>query len=105
MSEYYDRDGSPMTMEQWATALDNKEKKRVAKTKLGLVTGSTIWLGIDHSWGYGLRPLIFETMVFGGPHDQWMARHSTEQDAITGHKSVVARLQAGEPLEEVQDGD
>lgn len=40
-------------------------------------------------------PLLFETMVFGGPFDQEMARYSTWDEAEAGHKKMVKRIKAG----------
>ncbi len=48
---------------------------------------STIFLGLNHNWGPG-SPLIFETMVFGGKHDQEMDRYSTWEEAEEGHKKM-----------------
>ena len=51
------------------------ETKRVAKTDLDDgVQVSTVFLTIDHNWGSG-QPILFESMVFGGDHDQdqWRA--------------------------------
>lgn len=47
---------------------------------------STVFLGLDHSWNG--PPEIYETMIFGGPHneDQW--RYSTREEAIAGHQSA-----------------
>ncbi len=49
---------------------------------------STVFLGLDHSFGEG-PPLLFETMVFGGEHDQDQRRYSTKKDAIEGHEEIV----------------
>ena len=56
------------------------------------VTVSTVWLGMDHSFGDG-PPLIFETMVFGGELDQECDRYTTEEQAQQGHAAMVARVQ------------
>ena len=45
---------------------------------------STVFLGLDHQWGNG-PPLLFETMIFGGPHDQNQRRYSTWGEAEDGH--------------------
>ena len=52
-----------------------------------------MWLGLDHSF-LGGRPVIFETMVFGGPHDGDCERYCTEAQAREGHERVVAVLVA-----------
>ena len=38
---------------------------------------------------------IFETMVFGGEHDQQLRRYCTEESAMRGHLETVDRLRAG----------
>lgn len=59
--------------------------KRVASTRRGKVWVSTVFLGIDHQYGDG-PPLVFETMVFGGPADQYQDRYSSYDDALLGHR-------------------
>ena len=57
---------------------------------------STVWLGNDHRlYGDEGPPLIFETMIFGGPHDQYCDRYSTEETALIGHNRTVAALREG----------
>lgn len=52
---------------------------------------STIFLGIDHSFGNG--PLqLFETMIFGGKLDQEMWRYSTWEEAEKGHQTAVNKV-------------
>lgn len=52
---------------------------------------STVFLALDHSWNGG-PPLLFETMIFDGPHDQYMRRYSTYDEALAGHNKVVEVL-------------
>jgi len=57
---------------------------------------STVFLGLDHRfWGKG-PPVVFETMIFGGPDDidqsQW--RYTSYDDAVTGHKAAVRQARA-----------
>lgn len=54
---------------------------------------STVFLGLDHSFGHG-PPLLFETMVFGGKLDQEMARYATYADAQRGHDLMVSRVRS-----------
>lgn len=49
---------------------------------------STIFLGMDHSMGDG-PPLLFETMIFGGEHDQYQRRYTTYEEAQEGHRKAV----------------
>jgi len=66
--------------------------RRVDRTKIGDVSVSTVFLGIDHGWGVSGPPLIFETMVFGGPLDQEQERYYTWTEAVAGHKAMVKRV-------------
>lgn len=102
MNDKFDRDGKPLEFMEWAIKMNDAEYKRVARTELGDVLVSTVWLGLNHSWDDG-PPLIFETMIFGGPHDDWMDRYSTEAEALAGHERVVAALQAGIPPDAYDD--
>lgn len=56
----------------------------------GGVRVSTVFLGLDHSYGDG-PPLLFETMVFGGPLDQEQDRCATWEDAEQMHEKLVVR--------------
>ncbi len=73
--------------------------RRVAEDVVNGVRVSTVFLGLNHQWGKG-PPLLFETMTFGDGDKadrQW--RHSTWEEAETGHAVVVAWLrgQGDEP--------
>jgi len=94
MGSYYDRQGRPMEMMEWARAFE-KDDRVIGATQVGEAKVSTVWLGLDHSW-HGGPPLIFETMIFDGPHDGYQARYSTEEQAKAGHARVVAALERGE---------
>lgn len=92
---YYDRQGRPISMEQWSAdfALD----RHLAVTGLGaLGEVSTVFLGLNHNYGDG-PPLIFETMIFGGPMDQYQDRYSTEEEAMAGHNFAVMALMFYQP--------
>jgi hypothetical protein len=111
---YYDRDGRPLDVMEWARLFHDVHYKRVKETTLpnGLWV-STVWLGLDHSFGHG-PPLIFETMVFDrhedasrGFHgtlgnDLEMVRYSTEREAVDGHESLVERYRRWERPKEVE---
>lgn len=67
--------------------------RAVAKTRFeGDVEVSTIFLGLDHNfWGEG-PPILFETMIFGGEHDQYQERYATWEEAEAGHEIAVAMV-------------
>jgi hypothetical protein len=94
---YYDRAGNPIALMEWAALFDDHDIKVVAYTEIGPYRVSTVWLGLDHSWGHG-PPLIFETMVFGpesaGGYDMDCRRYSTEEQARAGHDETVTLVRA-----------
>src|SRR5687767_12387471 len=76
---------------QWAQCFGGEDARRVADTTIGEARVSTVFLGLDHSFGYG-PPLLFETMVFGGPLDQEQERCTTWEQAEEMHKAMCARV-------------
>lgn len=72
-----------------------RAKRHVAKENLGKVVISTIFLGIDHGFNES-KPVLFETMVFGGSLDQEQDRFCTWDDAEAGHKKMVERVKASQ---------
>lgn len=103
MSGYYilDADGTPqpesdrMTWGEWYMA-GGIDARRVALTEVAPgISVSTVFLSIDHGWGG--TPMLFESMVFGGPLDQECDRCSTREQALAQHEAMVARVRvAGE---------
>lgn len=102
MSMYYDREGNPVPDNEGYLLFDTD--RQVADWYSGDVRVSTVYLGLDHGWGGG-RPVIFETLVFGGPLEGEMDRYCTEHEALVGHREMVARVKAALALErEMHDG-
>lgn len=54
---------------------------------------STVFLGLDHGYRPGDPPIVFETMVFGGPFDQDQERYATWDEAVAGHARWVKKCQ------------
>lgn len=91
MSHCYDREGNPISIDLYVQLHTNDDYKIVAYDDFGnRGRVSTVWLGIDHSIGDGTGPLIFETMIFDGPHADTQWRWATEAEAKQGHKEAVA---------------
>jgi hypothetical protein len=90
MSYYFDRQGNPTDAAGFERA---HHDYRIAKDAIGDVEVSTVFLGIDRSFGSG-PPLLFETMVFGGELDDEQERYSTEAEALAGHAAMVRRVRA-----------
>jgi len=87
---------------EWAAWFENTEKRRVAFDDLGSgVEVCTVFLGLDHSFTLGYPPVLWETLVFGGPLDGEMERYSSRQEAEAGHREMVDRAKkaadAGQP--------
>lgn len=76
-----------MDWARWQETAD----RRVAKTDIGEITISTVFLGLDHNFGLG-PPILFETMIFGGSLDQEMDRYCTWEEAEAGHEAMVQRV-------------
>jgi hypothetical protein len=94
MINKFDRDGKPISLSNWTAKLENDHYRQVAWTEVGDYRVSTIWLGLDYSFG-GNNPLIFETVVFDGySKNIFQFRHSTEEEALEGHARVIAQLEA-----------
>ena len=71
----------------WAESLG--ANRHVNKTDLpNDIQISTVFLGMDHSFTGG-TPILFETMIFGGKHDQYQERYATYEEAERGHKRAV----------------
>ena len=50
---------------------------------------STVFLGFDHAWIGQPGPVLWETMIFGGEHDQYQERYTSHEDALAGHERAV----------------
>ena len=90
MSEHYILDGKnpvPADLMTWAKWIDDPKKRRVALDEKNGVRVSTVFLGLDHSFG-GAVPLLFETMIFGGEHDEHQERCTTWEQAEAMHKTA-----------------
>ncbi len=78
------------SIEAWGRWWETAER-HVANLQDGDVHVSTVFLGIDHQFGSG-PPLLFETMVFGGPLDEEQERCSTWEEAEQMHHDMVTRV-------------
>ncbi len=96
MANYYDRDGRPITdVGEFARLFSDLTYKRILVDTVDGADVSTVWLGINHNYTGEGPPLIFETMIFGGDHDQDCWRYATEEEARKKHDEIVAALKAG----------
>jgi hypothetical protein len=92
---YLDAENQPVTCDPftWAEFFAIESNRRVGFTQItSQILVSTVFLGLDHSFGDDGPPILFETMVFGGDEDERQWRYSTWSDAEAGHNVVVKRL-------------
>lgn len=72
----------------WGNWMQDAERK-VAFNEIDGVRVSTVFLGLDHRFDNGGDPILFETMIFGGDHDQYQARATTWADAEHEHAKAL----------------
>jgi len=121
MSDKYilDADGKTPKLEpdpmKWVRWLA-EANRRVARTQVGVLTVSTVFLGIDHNFRSGGDPLLFETMIFLTPSLTkkrrtlrpslkdigYQTRCSTWQQAEAMHKRAVANAKRRKKREEAE---
>lgn len=98
MSRWYilDNDHNPVAADVLVAAkwLEDNLERRVVKQENILdkngetVRVSTVFLGLDHAWN-SKTPVLWETMIFGGEHDQYQDRYTSYQDALEGHQKAI----------------
>lgn len=76
----------------WEAWMQDNDNVRVARDVIDGADVSTVFLGIDHSFCENGFPILFETMVFGGEHNEYQERYSTWDQAVEGHQEVLRML-------------
>ena len=82
----------------WAKWMERANEDRIVQqTEIGDSVVSTVFLGLDHSFGddSGI-PILYETMVFGGALADGMDRYSTKDQALEGHRQMCKRVREDE---------
>src|SRR5687767_3446555 len=101
MSDWYRLDADKNVigpLDDWmegARLLGIEDRKVARTTVYDGCEVSTVFLGLDHRMT-GVRegkPIVFETMVFGGPFDGDGERYSTWAEAEAGHARFVEKCQ------------
>jgi hypothetical protein len=73
---------------RWSEWLEQSENRVLKQDTLSSgVRVSTVFVGIDYNFNFyrSGRPLLWETMIFGGHHDGYCQRYATRKDALAGH--------------------
>lgn len=96
MSNLYilNENGDPVVCEDliaWAKWFERPGLRMVALDEIGDVAVSTVFLGLNYAFSGG-PPVLWETMIFGGEHDEYQERYTNRQDALTGHAKAVAMV-------------
>lgn len=87
-----DRVPFAVDLETWGVFFENNDNRRLAQTVINEKTRvSTIFLGLDHNFYANGEPVLFETMIFGGPLDGQQWRYTTYADAERGHDEAVTQ--------------
>jgi len=73
-----------------------REHGRVTMQEMvGTVTVSTVFLGLSVED----PPRLWETMIFGGEHDQYQERYETRAEAEAGHARALQMVKAVRRIE------
>jgi hypothetical protein len=73
---------------KWGIFFKRSSNRVLQQDSKDSVKVSTVFLGLDHSFGDG-PPLLWETMIFGGEHDQYQERYTTRDEALKGHRLAM----------------
>lgn len=91
----YDKHGNivgittdPDTQKEYNDAWKNR---RIARTEVGPMLVSTVFLVVDHNWSPDLNdpPILFETMIRNIDDDDYQERYSTWDEAEKGHARAI----------------
>lgn len=98
---YFGPDGTAIDYDEWSRlyalraqdlALDSWWRRH---TDIDAdVNVSTVWLGLNHQFGNG-PPLFWESMIFGGNHDEHVWRYGSRAEALDHHEQIVRALREG----------
>jgi len=81
---------------KWSAKRGGRVSEQIAFTRISpTVDVSTIFMCIDHNHSGEGKPVVFETMVFGGKFDQDGERYTTYGKALDGHERMVRMVRKG----------
>lgn len=89
-----------LTWAHWYEQAVDSDTLAVSKTHISDVTVSTIFLALDKRLGCPGAPILWETMIFGGEHDERTWRYTSRGAAQLHHAQIVGALSKGEALPE-----
>lgn len=79
----------------WAKWMEKSGRPLVC-TEFAWGRVSTVFLGLNLNFfpmknPLNYKPILWETMVFGGPLDMAQTRYTSQEEAFAGHKAMVER--------------
>ena len=90
---YYNKEGEPISMLQWADLMEDMEYRKVIESYLRGYHISTVWLGLNYNFFSDAPIHIFETMIFCEDKEDhlsyYMNRSSTINEAFESHKQAI----------------
>lgn len=95
MKMYYLKGKTPIAtrgLQKWG--MEFEKNRVVEQTYIGDIFVSTVFLGLDHSFSFSenSKPILFETMIFGGVADSFQERYETWEQAEIGHKKACEMI-------------
>ena len=78
---------------KWAEWFE-KGNRIVKQEKIGKVEISTIFFGVDRGFRNG-KPILFETMIFGGKFNNDRDCYCSWNDALKGHEHMKRKVLEG----------
>lgn len=82
------------SLEEWGRWFE-KADRRILVDEVRQSQISTVFLSVDHSFDEGEEPVLWETMIFGGPFDEFQWRYYSREDAIAGHERIKKMVMLG----------
>ena len=74
---------------KWAAWFETHDRTVAVEDITSKIYVSTVFLGIDHNFGGGGAPILWETMIFNGARNGYSERYSSHKAALAGHKRVI----------------
>jgi len=79
-------------IQKWGKWFETNSNRIVNQQMVGGVRVSTVFLGLDHDFSGEGPPILFETMIFGGKHDQDQQRCCTWDQALAMHQRMLEKV-------------
>ena len=88
---------------EWADWMMRNDRV-IGYTQRSSVTVSTVFLGVAFVSPLAKEPYLFESMVFGGPDNNFVRRYRTWDEAARGHEQVCIKAKVKRRKRKQPDG-